>query len=151
MPGSYQVTVVGIPTESYLKSARLGGQDVLNDGLNLDRDPENPLEIVVSSHAGRIDGNVLDKDGRTVQMAAVTLLPRDRDRHDLYHMTDTDGRGIFNFQGLAPGEYKLFAWIEFERGAQFDPDFMLKYEDLGTVVRITEASAEKVVLRVREP
>jgi hypothetical protein len=151
LPGSYQLVVLGLAWEYYVKSSRLGSVDVLHDGLNIDRKPETPLEIVVHSNAGEIDGRVVDKDGNNIPMAAVTLLPSDRDRSDLYKMANSDGKGNFHFMGLAPGEYKLFAWTEIESGAQRDPDFMRKYENLGTVVKITEGSVEKIDLRLREP
>jgi protocatechuate 3,4-dioxygenase beta subunit len=146
-PGKYQVVVSGLPAEYFVKIARLGGSDALRDGAIIDRTTNSILDIVVSANGGRIEGVVTDKDG-TPAAATLTLVPQNRDRGDLYKIAAADPSGKFRLRGIAPGEYKVFAWEDIEMGAQRDPDFMRKYEDGGSIVIITEGGAETVNLRV---
>jgi hypothetical protein len=53
-------------------------------------------------------------------------------------MADSGGR--FTISGVPPGDYKLFAWDEIDRGAYLDPDFLQPYEDFGKAVRVEEGS-----------
>ena len=50
--------------------------------------------------------------------------------------------------GIAPGEYKLFAWELLAPYSYFDPDVLREYETKGTPIVISEASREAVELRV---
>ncbi len=53
----YRVNVLGLPRDYYLKSAHVGGEDVLERGLDLRGGaPSGKLELLVSSAGGRIDG-----------------------------------------------------------------------------------------------
>jgi len=40
----------------------------------------------------------------------------------------TDQNGRFLLQGIAPGNYLVFAWEDIEPGAQQDPDFRRPFE-----------------------
>jgi hypothetical protein len=57
---------------------------------------------------------------------------------DMYKSTSTDPDGRFQLQGLPPGEYKVFAWDDIDKNALVDLDFMRSFENLGTLVRVTE-------------
>jgi hypothetical protein len=61
-----------------------------------------------------------------------------RQRGDLYKFVSTDDLGSFQLRGLAPGEYKLFAFERVEEGAWQDPEFIKLFEDLGTSLRVDE-------------
>ena len=43
-------------------------------------------------------------------------------------------------RGLAPGDYKLFAWEGLENYGYFDPDVMRRAEALGKPVHVGESS-----------
>ena len=62
-PTSQRITVYPMPEGWYLRSAFLGKQNVLQDGLNLsDSDPRESLELTLTPTAGRIEGTVLRGD-----------------------------------------------------------------------------------------
>jgi hypothetical protein len=71
-----------------------------------------------------------------------------RERYDLYRVASTDASGHVRIDGVAPGEYKVFAWDDVKPGAWQYPDFLRLHEDRGTPVRIREGSAEKIDLRL---
>jgi hypothetical protein len=47
-------------------------------------------------------------------------------------------------QGVAPGEYRAFAWRTIEAFRYFDPEFVDKYNDRGSAVHVTEVSPPTV-------
>ena len=149
-PGDFRVNVGGVQPDSYVKSIRMGNADVLNDGLHIYSAPENPLEVVIGSNAGRIEGSVVNSRQETLPNRTVVLVPdiRLRQRTDLYKVVSTDAAGRFRMRGVAPGNYRLFAWESVETGAWQDPDFIRASENGGRSIQISEGSNEDVRLVV---
>jgi hypothetical protein len=48
--------------------------------------------------------------------------------------------GHFNFRGLSPGDYKLFAWESIELGAYTNAVFLQPHENMGESLHMTEGS-----------
>jgi hypothetical protein len=126
----------------YVKSAKLGGVDVLNTGFRFAGEPDRVLEIVLAKNAGSLAGRVEDERKQPVGGIFVTLVPNISTarlyRTDMYKTTSTDAEGKFEFQGLPPGDYKIFALEGFEKDAWVDPDFFKPYEERGTAVSVGE-------------
>jgi hypothetical protein len=126
-----------------VKSIRLGDQDVLNGRLRVDgRTFERPLEIVVGTNPGQIEGVAVDGERKPSPHATVVLVPGVNKRHriDLYRTALTDAAGRFRFQGVAPDDDKVFAWDDVETGAWLDPQFMQIHEERGQPLRIGEGA-----------
>jgi hypothetical protein len=148
--GNYRVRVSGFPEEYYVKSAREGGSEVIESGLNVSRSqPPTPLEIVLSPDGGRVDGSVLHNQ-HPVGGAWVVLVPDPphRDREEMYTAKVTDAFGRFSLLGLPPGDFKLFAWEPVQGTNYTDPDFFGPFEDRGTAVHIAERQQQTVQLEV---
>jgi hypothetical protein len=149
--GDYRVNVGPLPKTGYVKSIRLGNIDVLKEGLHISGPVQEGLEIVVSANGGELDGVVLDLNRQPFSNATIVLLPdasRRTARIDLIRNTTSNEEGKFHFDGLAPGEYKVFAWEDIPAGAWYDPDFMPRYEARGAVVLIDEAKVKALDVRV---
>jgi protocatechuate 3,4-dioxygenase beta subunit len=147
--GDYRVNLADAPETCYLKSARLGGDDVLQDGLSISGGKiPGVLEIVLNCNGGTIEGVVLNDQQQPVTSARVVLVPdvERRSQTQLFKTTSPDQYGRFTLKGIAPGDYKLFAWEEVEYGAYEDPDFLKRYEDRGKAVSVAEGSRETVSL-----
>ena len=162
MAGDYRVEVLpvlSVPPSSllpavfenvFVKSVTLDGKDVLNEGLHLEAAPRRNLEIVISTNGGVLDGSVLDADANpraNVTTVAVPSAPRRR-RGDLYKYVSTDDEGRFVLTGLAPGDYKLFAFERVEEGAWQDAEFIKLFEDRGTTVRVQEGRRSTAEIRI---
>jgi len=50
--------------------------------------------------------------------------------------------------GIAPGDYKLFAWKDVPNGAWQNAEFITGYEVLGTPIRVTAGGLNNIQLRV---
>jgi hypothetical protein len=126
----------------YVKSAKLGGVDVLNTGFRFAGEPDKVLEIVLARNAGSLAGRVEDERRQPVAGVFVTLVPNISTarlyRTDMYKTTSTDAEGRFEVKNLPPGEYKVFALEGFEKDAWLDPDFFKPYEGRGLAITVGE-------------
>ena len=150
-PGDYRVNVTGMPQNAYLKFARLGPMDVLNQGLHIERQPGVPLEIVVGTDSGAVDGTVTNNKQEPSANVTVVLVPDPvhRNRSELYRSVMTDSQGRFHFGGVTPGDYKLFAWEDVESGAWQDSDFLRPFEERGRLTQVKSSgstSADLIVI-----
>jgi hypothetical protein len=140
---------------AYIKSMRLGNDDVLNGGLRFARQPDAGLEVVVAANPALLEGRVLNEQGEAIPSAFVTLLAADASqriyRTDMYKVTSTDAAGRFRLQGVPPGDYKVFAWGGVERGSWMDPNFMASYESAGQTVKMEEGKMYAVDVPLNTP
>lgn len=148
--GTYRLQVAGFPEEFYVKSANLGGVDVLETGLGASSsESSTPLDVVLSSGGGRIDGIVLH-DQKPAGEATVIFVPdaARSNRDELYSMTGTDPLGRFSLLGLPPGDFTLYAFEKLEDESFKSPDFLEFYADRGVPVHIEEEQQQAVQLEL---
>jgi hypothetical protein len=125
----------------------MGDQDVTETGGDFAEDGE--LTFLLSPNAGVVEGSVQNAKDEAAPGAKVTLIPDSKHRSlkSRYKTVDTDQKGHFVIQGVAPGEYRIYAWEDIEEGAYEDPDFMKTHESGGTRVSIKERGHETVELK----
>jgi hypothetical protein len=101
------------------------------------------------------EGRVLNDKQQPVPGALVTVLPDSARlrvfRSDMYKTGSTDAAGRFQIKGLAPGDYKAFAWAGVERDAWMDPYFLRANEERGVTLRIQEAQTRNANLILIPP
>jgi uncharacterized surface anchored protein len=148
--GHYQLHIGGLPEDYYVKSARLGDKDLLESGLDGARAGTALLEVAVSSLGGQVEGVVLDAEEQPAAGAAVVLVPEParRAQSRFYREVTTDQYGRYYIKGVAPGDYKLFAWEDVETGAYEDPDFLTPFEPLGESLTIRAGRHENKELKL---
>ncbi len=117
---------------AFVQAIRLGGVDVLNDGVHLEGRPGDALEIVISTRGGTVEGSVLP----AAAGVTVVMVPDVRHRFDLFRTTTSDGTGRFRFEAMPPGDYRIFAWENVDDGAWQDAEFLRAFDDRGTAVRV---------------
>jgi hypothetical protein len=118
----------------YIKSITLDGVDVLNQGLHVTSSVEGPMEILIDTHFGEVQGSVAQPN------VTVVLVPDAgrRKQRPLYKSAKIS-TGAFHFEKIPPGDYKLFAWSEDtidNGGPWLDPEYLRIYEDRATPIRI---------------
>jgi hypothetical protein len=138
-PGEYRATLSGLPTGFYLKESKLGNTDASTQTITLTTSQPPSLDFVLAK-GGDLVGTVMDSDTRAVPNQQVVLVPTLSNRPDLYRTVTTDARGLFAIQGIAPGDYRAYAWKTLAPFQYFDPDFMREFADKGTAVRISGSS-----------
>jgi beta-lactamase regulating signal transducer with metallopeptidase domain len=151
-PGDFRVYVDRLPANTYVKSIRMGGEDLLRSGFHITKAEDNAIQIVIGTDGGTISGSVVDETLGPFLNATVALVPGSPDlrgRSDLYRNTTTDSTGNFQFTAIPPGSYKLFAWDWAEPDSWESADFIRAYESLGKTMLVTASGREdKVQLNV---
>ena len=135
--------------DAYIKSIRFGEADVLNGGLHLDVEPQQTLEIVVSTVTGGLEGRVINSDGQPVPNVIVALVPDAARRHriDLIKSTSSDSSGRFRFDRLPLGDYLAFAFDGVAEGEWQDPEYLAARESRGKMVKISAGASASVELK----
>jgi hypothetical protein len=140
-PGNYRLALGAVPRNMYVKSALLGGVDILNSGgTRLEGEPRGGLDILLGTGPGSLDAAVVDNRQMPVAGVTVVLVPdiTRRKRYDLFRQATSDSSGRIHLDNVVPGDYKVFAWEVAESNAWTDPDFLRTYENNGAAVRIPE-------------
>lgn len=147
--GEYRVGLVGLPPNIYIKEARFGGTNLLQETMTIDGPVSGSMQIVLSPNAGQIGGTLLDRDSKPVPATQVVLVPeRQRDRRELFKSATTDPNGRFTISGVPPGDYKLFAWDEIDQFAFNDPEILRQYELQAKAVKVSELGRETVEVKI---
>ena len=109
--GNYAIRLWGLEHDWYVKSVRLGADDILEKGLQLEKGASGGrLEVVVSSASAQVEGSV--NEGSEAMIGAhVRITPDPETPYNRFRSRSakTDQTGNFSITGLAPGEYRVFA------------------------------------------
>jgi hypothetical protein len=142
-PDQYIVAIDDLPDGCYIQSARMGEEDVLENGVNLMLGPSGPLQVVVSGGAAKVAGSVATAKDAPAINATVVLAPREQTRQAKprwYRSAATDQFGRFQISGLPPGDYSLYAWEDVETGAWLDPEFLKPFEGKSRPITVRQGS-----------
>jgi hypothetical protein len=146
-PNVYRVAL-SAPQGLYVKSIRLGDEELSDRRLDLTRGAAGPLTIVLGSDVGQIEGSAVLADGNPAARVRVTLFAdgASAERTDLFKVVFTDDQGKFHFDKLAPAEYRLFAWQDVQPGGPQDPELRKKFEKQSVTVKLGSNGHETVPL-----
>jgi hypothetical protein len=148
-PGSYRIYFFRPSGGSYyLKSAQ--PPDPLETGVTVSADQSlKNLDLVLSPGGARIDGTV-EQDQQPCAGVQVVLVPDGarRAQPSYFRQGVTDSRGRSALENIPPGDYKLFAWQEIERGAYLDSEFLQQFEGRGKAVSLKEGASLSLQLDV---
>jgi hypothetical protein len=147
-PGDFRVSVANIPASTYVKSIRLGNEDVLRSGLHITKPVDTTVQIVIGTDGGTLQGSVLDASLRPFTNATVALVPEGvalRGQSELYRNATSDSAGNFEMKAIPPGSYKLFAWEWAPQDAWQNADFIRNYEGQGKSIRIAPFEKQQQV------
>jgi len=147
-PGRYQIRVNGLPDQAWVKSVKIGDQELDMDGADLSAG-SGTLEIQISRTAARIEGIIVGADEKPLSSATAVLIPESR-REVLYHRVVAEADGTFHMWSVPPGKYKLLAWEDLESGAELDPDFVKPYEAKAQDLVLEENARLKLTVKAAQ-
>jgi hypothetical protein len=150
VPGeTYDVFVLDGPPETYLKSARIGGFDVLATGFTADSGALPPMELLLSARGATISGEVADGPAKVALGATVALIPDPaRGRVHRYQISSTNEYGLFVFRGVAPGRYTVVSWWDEPPCEIYDLEALEACRGQGKPVEAAEGEQKFVALSV---
>ena len=134
----------------YVKSARLGNEDLLRGRVRVSGGtPPGQIEVVVGA-GGRFSGNAMNDRREPVPNVTVVLVPdgASRQRRDLFRTTSTDISGRFSMQGVPAATYKAFAFEEVSVDAWQNPEFLRPLESRGTSVEIRDGNQTSADIQI---
>ena len=147
VPETYEIGAM-LPEGYYLKSARFGNVDALQSGLDLTQGEGGKLDLEISSAGGRIDGFAGESEDQPAAGARVVLIAEDeRSRRLRFQIITADQKGHFGIAGIAPGDYRVYAFLTVDAGAVQDPAYLKRFESFGKLVAIHEHGQEVLQLR----
>lgn len=150
-PGKHAILVAGLPENAYVKSMRLGSQETIDSGLDLtDMQAAPPLEIRISPNGATVQGIVGWDDDKPAPKAWVALIP-DPARPELASRvksaTAMDG-GRFVLTGVAPGEYRLYAFEQPQPSSLLNLEFFKPLESKSVQLTVKEGERKQTDLTV---
>jgi len=134
----------------YVKSARLGNEDLLRGRVRVSGGtPPGQIEVVIGA-GGRFSGNAMNDRREPVPNVTVVLVPdgASRQRRDLFRTTSTDISGRFSMQGVPAATYKAFAFEEVSVDAWQNPEFLRPLESRGTSVEIRDGNQTSADIQI---
>jgi hypothetical protein len=142
----------GLPPNLYLSDVRMGANSVFDTGFEIGKDPAVPLEVALRSGAASVEGVVRDGSNKPVPNATVVVIPPDarRENRELYKTAKSDAAGKFTVRGIAPGNYKLFAFEGLTGGEFYNSRFLSKYEFRGKPITVAQGGSATESLTVIE-
>jgi hypothetical protein len=127
-----------LPATAYLADIRQGAASVYDNGIIVGPEQTNPVEVLVNTAGGSLEGIVSIADQKPAPGITVVLVPPENRRQNpaLYKTARTDPQGHFSLTPLAPGRYTVYAWESIPSGAYQNTEFLSKYAGRGTSVNI---------------
>ena len=145
-PGKYFLQIQGIPPPWQVKSATIGGRDVLDAPIELTDTDVTGVLITVSDEQFSLSGTVAATAGQKLDEAIVYVFPADHRAWIESGMnprrsrsTRTATGGAYTFSALPPGDYVAVAVDRADEGNLQDPAFVEALARLGTRISVVSA------------
>jgi hypothetical protein len=146
-PGDYSVAVsiAGTQRNAYVADIRSGSQSIFGRSVTIGSETPAPLEVVINTNGATLPIIVTDMAGNPVVVALVPKPPNSNNPLR-YKVAYTDSSGRVTVNGIATGEYTLYAWeyVGIPPASVMDPAFIARYGTRGVPVRVEGTRAAPV-------
>ena len=146
VPGVWDINAGPIPPDGYIKSMRLGDQDVLTEDMVIQATTSAPLNIVIGTRAAVLEGDVTSSGKPQRYYVLLAPEPKFQRVTSFYRNVMSDEKGHFQMKNVTPGKYLLLAFEEFDAQSIEDPDFLKPFASSAVTVTLKEGDnpAQKV-------
>ena len=135
--GIYRVSLDTLAQKLYVKRMTYGGEVLADKTLDLRNGRQGTLEVTLSPNVAALEGRV-EGDGRT----AVTVILVEGTT--LAGIAETDQKGRFRMETLAPGKYRLFAIAGFDEDEWGSPDLAKALAGKSVELELQESEKNQV-------
>lgn len=144
---------VRTPARWALKTTFLGGRDVTDDPVDWDRlDPEDALDIVVTSNFAQVTGVVADGQGKPAAHCPIAIFATEEAKWASSRLfvqrVVTDEQGRYLASAMPPGSYELVAIDRIPAGQWLHPAFMETLRGKGALLTVSEGGRHEADLRL---
>lgn len=148
--GRYAFQVRLLKENSYVEDIREGSRSIYDSGLTIENGKApGEIEVFINPSGETVEGTVFDATQKpAVGRVVLVPAPSRRQNGNLYKFVITEEAGKFSLPGIAPGDYKLFAWEDVPVFAWQNAEFMARYEEFGTSVRVAPGVRNDLQIRV---
>ena len=136
----YDLWLRNAPGNTYLKSARIGTEEVLEQGLQLDSTGPATLSLTTSENGALVRGS-------TEPGATVALIP-DNGLLMRYSESAANEWGLFAFGAVAPGAYRVISWFDQPPCEIWNPSARFDCARFGEAVNVKESGTYTVTLKL---
>ncbi len=144
-PGEWLLNINPLSPGAFVKTARLGDQDIRFARMEIRPGSDDVLSIVVSLNSAQIYGEV-DAGAGDSKRAGILLAPTSQYSAltRFYYDVTADDSGKFELKNIAPGKYKIFA-LEKLAPAEFrTPEAAGQLDPLGDEIELKEGARLEV-------
>jgi hypothetical protein len=140
---------------AYVKSLRAVNAEVAGTRLRVPSEPAGPIdvEVLLSFDGGQLSGVARSASGNAESNVTVALVPAQPERPENYRSVFTGNDGRFRFDGIAPGDYRLFCWEDVQTDDWLNPTVLAAFQDRGKLVHIDEGARvnlDALMIPIRE-
>jgi hypothetical protein len=131
----------------YIKEARFGAADVLQNDLLFTGPNSGTLNLVITPSNARVSGNVFN-DAAQPQAEAFVIFVPDSGRQFIVRTANEDGR--FTAVGIPPGDYRVFAYPRqtLEQYAFRNAEFLAEIKAYEVPLHVTEGANPVLSLKL---
>jgi len=154
MPDRYRLATIYMGRGYYVKSATMGGQDVKGKVLDFTSGAAGRIEVVLGNKPAAVSGTVskaaqeslpgmvvLVAEGAEVEQMGSGPMPTNR------WEVSVDQNGAFFMDNVPPGEYRVYAFEEFDANEMYDPEYLKKVEGASEKVKLGEGESKTLSLK----
>lgn len=150
--GRFRIEVSGLPANVYLTSARYGGMEIMDSGIDIYGGAQGSLALYLGGpgSVGAIEGVVKTREDQPAGNSIVMIVPAPNRRENpaAFRTVITDQLGSFSVPGLLPGEYTLLAFEDVDADAFQNPELLRDFESSGIKVIVERGSRKVLEIRV---
>jgi hypothetical protein len=127
-------------SDLYVADIRASARSVFDTGFQVGTDPVDSMEIIVGTGAVSIEGTVQGKSELPAVVVLAPSFPREGNP-SLYRTGVLPANGKFQFYGVAPGSYRLFAVPYLNETVPYrDPEFLARHESSALHITIQKGT-----------
>jgi Carboxypeptidase regulatory-like domain len=149
-PGKYYPQISGAPNGAYLRSVRLGQQEILGKDLDFSNAGSGELEIVFRYGVAQLTGTIQmpqDANKPSAPDFMVVLVPGSLNADGSgMRLGQADQTGTFTMKNITPGRYLAYALQLVDTNQLQNPDVLKQLASRGVEVELKEKDNKQIQL-----
>lgn len=150
----YRFAAMALPRGTYIKSVRVSGQDVTRQEIDFTSGAAGNLEVILGNKPATVSGTITKAGAESLPGLVIVVPDGAAPVQSNYGPfpgspleASVDQNGAFSIQNVPPGDYRVYAFEEFDRTEGYDPEFLKKFESSSEKLKLSEGDAKTLSLK----